>query len=99
MKIIKDYVERIDEELEDAKHYAEKYVEAKAKGDMPTATKYKEMSGDELKHAMNIHEFAVKEIETIRKTFVPPVEMLEKWDREHKLYVERSAWIKKMLEM
>ena len=57
------------------------------------------MSEDELKHAMYIHEYTVKEIEDLRKVMIPPEEMLEKWDKEHKVYVEQVAWIKQMLNM
>ena len=63
------------------KHYAEKYVECKAKDNMQSATKYKEMANDELKHAMYEHEWAVKEIEEISRVYTPPIEMQEKWDK------------------
>ena len=99
MKSIKKYVEHLNEEIESAEEYAEKYVECKAKGNMPNAHRYKEMAEDELKHAMYIHEFAVKEIEEISKIYTPPVNMLEKWEHEHKKYVEKVAWIKQMLAM
>ena len=99
MRAIKNYVEAIDEELESAKEYAEKYVEHKAKNDMQTASKYKEMANDELKHANYIHGWAVKEIEEIGKVFTAPVEMQESWEKAHKKYVEAVAWIKQMLEM
>ena len=99
MKAIKKYVERIEEEIEDAECYAEKYVEAKAKGDMSKANRYKEMSNDELKHAMYQHEWAVLEIEELKKVYTPPIEMEEKWEKAHKEFVEKVAWIKQMLSM
>lgn len=99
MRLIKKYVEAIDEEIEGAKEYAEKYVECKAKGDMTAATRYKEMSNDELKHAEFQHEWAVKEIEKISKVYTAPVEMMEAWEKAHKEYVERVAWIRQMLNM
>lgn len=99
MKKIKEYVEAIDEELEDAKEYAEKYVECKAKDNMQSATKYKEMANDELKHAMYLHEWVVKEIEEVSRVFTTPTEMQEKWDKAHKEYVEKVAWIRQMLSM
>jgi hypothetical protein len=99
MRAIKKYVEAIDEEIEGAKDYAEKYVECKAKGDMSKANRFKEMASDEIKHAMYIHEWAIAEIEEIKKVFVPPVDMLEKWEKAHKEYVEKVAWIKQMLAM
>lgn len=99
MRSIKAYVEHIDEELEGAKDYAEKYVEAKAKGNMSMANKYKEMASDELRHAGYVHEFAVAEIDALSKVYTPPVEMQKKWEESHKEYVEKAAWIKQMLSM
>ena len=97
MKKIKEYVEAIREEVEGAKDYAEKAVECKVKGDMTKANKLKEMANDELKHATYIHEWAVAEIEAISKVYTAPVDMMDKWEREHKKYVEDVAWIKQML--
>ena len=99
MRIIKKLVHRIEEELEDAKEYAEDYVEQKVKGNMAVANRFKEMSSDELKHAGYIHEMAVKEIEEISKVYTPPVEMMEKWEKEHKTFIEQTAWIRQMLSM
>lgn len=99
MNIIKKYVDCIEDEIEGAKKYAEKYVEHKAKDDMQSATRYKEMASDELKHAMYQHEWTVAKIEEISKVYKAPVEMQEKWDKAHKEYVERVAWIRQMLAM
>ena len=99
MRAIKKYVEAIDEELEGAKDYAEKYVEAKAKGDVSRANRYKEMASDELKHSSYINEWAVNEIASLSKVYTPPVEMLKKWDEAHAKYVENVAWIRQMLAM
>lgn len=99
MRYIKDYIESIDEEIHDAKEYAEKYVECKAKGNTANATRYKEMANDELKHAMYQHEWAVKEIEEISKTYTAPLEMQDSWNKSHKEYVEKVAWIKQMLSL
>lgn len=99
MTIIKKYAENIEEELEDAKKYAEKYVEAKSKNNMQTANRYREMASDELKHATFIHEWAIEEIDQLSKVYTPPVGMQEKWDKLHREYVEKTAWIKQMLAM
>lgn len=99
MRKIKKFVDAISEELEDAKEYAESYVEAKAKGETGIANRYKEMAGDEIKHAMYLHEMAVAEIKEISKVYTPPADMQEKWDMAHKEYVEKAAWIKQMLAM
>lgn len=99
MTKIKHYVETIDEELNGAKDYAEEYIECKAKGNMPWANRYKEMANDELKHAMYIHDKAVADIDELSKVYTAPVEMQDAWDKSHKEYVEKAAWIKQMLAM
>ena len=99
MKIIKNLIDQLNEEIESAKEYAEKYVELKAKNNMPRANKYKEMATDELKHTNYLHEMAVQEIEELKKVYTAPVDMQEKWDKSHKEYVEKVAWIKQMLTL
>ena len=99
MRAIKKFVDSISEEIEDAKNYAEKYVESKAKGDMSAASKFKEMSGDELKHAMYLHDMVTKEIEQISKVYTPPIEMEKKWEESHREYVEKVALVRQMLAL
>ena len=99
MRAIKKYVDDIDDEIDGARDYAEKYVECKSKGDMAKANLFKEMAQDELKHATYIHEMAVAEIAEIGKVFKAPVEMEEAWEHAHKAYVERAAWVRQMLAM
>ena len=99
MRAIKKLAEDIEEEIESAKEYAEEYIEHKAKGDLNTANHYKEMANDELKHAMYLHERAVTKIAEVSKTFTPPVEMEEKWEKAHKEYVEAVSRIKHVLAM
>lgn len=99
MRKIKRLVDQINEELEGAKDYAEKYVEAKVKGDATWANRYKEMAQDELKHAMYLHESVTALIAEVSKAVTPPPEMMEKWNAEHVLYVDHAAWIKQMLQL
>lgn len=99
MKVIKQLVDKIDEELEGAQEYAEKYVEEKANNDSEWANTFRTMSEDELAHANKIHAYAVREIDKLRQVYQPSQEMLDKWDESHKQYVERAAWIKQMLAL
>lgn len=103
MQKIKKYVDRIDEELNDAKTYAECYLDYKSRGNInsyPTfANRYKEMATQELQHSMYLHDMAVIEIEELRKGYTPPSYMEEIWDKSHKKYIEKTAWIKQMLAM
>lgn len=99
MKHIQKLVDMLDEEIEGAKDYAEKYVECKVKGHMTRANKYKEMAHDELKHCGYIHEMALQDIEEIKKVYTAPADMQKSWEEAHVKYVEKVAWIKQMLEM
>jgi hypothetical protein len=96
---IKKLADEIQDELCSAKEYAEKYVEYKASNDSQWAGRFNEMAKDELKHADYLHELAVNEINKLSSVYTPPTEMMEKWDMDHKKYVEKAAWIKQMLQL
>ena len=69
-------------------------------GDSDRYAKYKSMATDELNHAMIIHEIAAKDIEKLKAVYPDiPQSMMESWEKSHKDYVERVAWIKQMLAM
>ena len=91
--------DQIMEELDSAKEYAEEYLTFKAKGDGSWASRYKTMSEQELQHASYIHDRAVAEIDELRKVYTPPEEMMQKWEHDHREYIEKAAWIKQMLTM
>jgi hypothetical protein len=92
-------IEHIEEELEGAKEYAEKYIDCKARGNTTRASKYSEMATDELKHAVYIKDFAVADIEDIKKVYKLSVEDEEKWEHAHKKFAECMAIVKHMLSM
>ena len=100
MTKIKRYVDGIAEELNGAKDYMERALECKAAGNTTRYTKYKEMSMQELNHAMNLHEFAVQDIEQLKSVYPEiPADMQDRWDKAHIDYVEKAAWIKQMQSM
>lgn len=99
MERIKKLADEIKDELCSAKEYAEEYLTFKAKDDSSWANRYKEMAQDELKHADYIHDRVVDEIETLQKVYTPPEEMMEKWESDHRKYIEKAAWIRQMLSM
>lgn len=96
MTIIMDLVNKINDELHDAKEYAEKHLEYKAKG---KENPFRAMSEQELNHANLIHGIALDEITELEKVFRPTDEMRKIWAESHSNYVEKSAWIKMMLAM
>ena len=99
MRMIKKLVCQLDDEIKGAERYAEKYMEAKVNGENEKKDMYFSMAQDELKHAMNIHSLTVDEIEKVRKVYTPPQDMIEKWNKEHELYVNKVAAIKSMLQV
>lgn len=100
MKKIKDYVDGIEDELESAKEYIEKALWYKSTGDSNRYSKYREMSSQEIEHAMNLHQFAVEDIEKLESVYPDiPQDMLDKWNKSHKEYVEKLAWIRQMQSM
>ena len=99
MTKIKKLADEIMDELDSAKEYAEEYLTYKAKDNSAWAKRYEEMAHDEIKHAGYLHDRVVEEIEELRKVYTPPQDMLEKWDADHKKYIEKAAWIKQMLAM
>lgn len=99
MTKIKMLSDELCEELEDAKKYAERYVEYKVRGQSDVASMYKKMANDELAHGTNLHGIIVNEIKAIEGTTTPPQWMLDKWSETHKWYVEKEAFVKQILNM
>lgn len=99
MTRIKELADEMKDELHSAKCYAEEYLTFKAKDNSMWANRYKEMAQDEMKHAGYLHERVVAEIEELRKVYTPPQDMLDKWESDHKKYIEKAAWIKQMLTL
>lgn len=98
MTHIKEYVDLIDEELEGAKTYAEKYALCKSRNESVRAKLYWDMAQDELKHSNTLHDMAVADIEKLKEFFKPTVEMEEAWNLSHKKFMEKSAWVKMMIQ-
>lgn len=99
MRKIMEIIDKIDEELDNAKEYAEKYIEYKVADDIIKIEIFKEMAKDELRHASFWHETLIKETESLCKVFVAPEQICKAWEESHKRFVEKSAWIKQMLAM
>lgn len=61
---------------------------------------YKAMSVQELEHATRIHDYAVQDIEKLRAVYPEiPQRMMDAWDKSHKEFVEKAAWIRQMQSM
>ena len=100
MTKIKNDIEDLKEEIDGAKCYAEKALEYKVQNNSTRYSKFKTMAEQELEHANNLHTFIVEDIEALKKVFPQvPEKMMEEWEKAHKYYVEKVAWIRQMLAM
>lgn len=100
MKYIQDYVLEIDEELENAKEYAEKAIYWKYENNMTRYKYYAEMSNDELKHTKMLHDMATDDINKMKEQgYKAPERMQEIWNKSHADYVENTAWIRQILAL
>lgn len=97
MKIIDKMIDALDDEIEGAKKYAEKYIEWKSRGDSARASKYREMANDELRHASNIHDFAMSDLDGLKRVYAIPEKDEEKWTSAHRRFAEQYALVKQML--
>lgn len=98
MRLIEKLVDNIDEELESAHEYAERYIYEKSRNNTSMASRYRDMAAQELEHALVIHNQAVEEIEKIKQVYKAPAEMEKKWEQSHSEYVDAMARIKTMLQ-
>lgn len=97
MKVIKQIVEDIQEELEGAEHYAKLATEWRDT-DKQLADTYARMAQTELDHVNNLHGHVVRFIEAHKKTGAEvPEAMQAVWDWEHSKHVDTSARIKSLL--
>ncbi len=67
---------------------------------MTRYNKLKLLSQQELEHSMVINQFATEDIEKLEKVYPDiPQDMMDKWEKSHKEYIEKVAWIKQMQNM
>lgn len=99
MKMIDKMLDCLEEEVEGAKEYAEKYIECKARGNMNRANKYREMASDELKHAGYLREMDIMDIDELKKIYTMTEDEEHAWEHGHKRINEQMAIVKHMLEM
>ena len=99
MKEIKELVENINEELEDAEKYARLAVMYKDE-DSRLADTYVRLANEELNHSELLHGQAVRMIEAHRAAgnTAPPV-MMAIWDWEHKKSIDHKTKVKALIEM
>ena len=99
MKIIRKLSERITEEIEDAKHYAQCALKYR-KDHRSLADTMFQISQEEVRHADMIHEEVVKIINEYRATNgEPPAIMLQLYDYMHQKSIASMNEVKVLQQM
>lgn len=99
MRLIDKMLEQLEDEVEGARDYAEKYVECKARGNMSRANRYKEMAHDELKHATFLKEMDIADIDELKKVYPMTDEEQSLWEHGHKHVNDQMAMVMHVLSM
>ena len=99
MKIIEKILDHLEEEVEGAREYAEKYIECKARGNMMRANRYKEMAHDELKHANFLKEMDMTDIDDLKKVYTMTDEEEHHWEHGMKHLTDQMAMVMHILSM
>lgn len=97
MKLVHKMIDQIDEELEGAMDYAEKFIESKVHGDSHRASLYRQMSFDELTHAGYVYEFSASDIAKIKAVHQLSEECEKRWEEAMRHYAEFAAKVKYLL--
>ena len=99
MKIIETLSEKISEEIEDAKAYAEMAIEHREDHPDLAQTLY-DISTEEISHMNRLHNAVVKIIEDYRQSRgEPPAEMMAVYDYLHKKQIDKAAHVKMLQAM
>lgn len=97
MEKIKSLAKNIEEEICDAKKYAELAIDNKA-DDPSLADLYINLAKEEMEHAARLHDVVVGAVEKYRKVNGdPPERMLGRYEYMHEHYVNKAAEVKGMI--
>lgn len=98
MRIITDFIDNIEEEIELAKLYAQNYVLYRNANNLEWSNKYKEMTKDSIKHINNICELTKLTINQLQKDYTLPKEILKVWKKKSVRYANVVEWISEMIK-
>ena len=99
MKLLEKMLDHLEDEIEGAREYAEKYIECKARGTMPRANRYNEMANDELKHASFLREMDIADVSELKRAYQMTEEEQSLWDHGQKRLTDEMALIMHILSM
>ncbi len=91
-------IEHVKDELSDAIEYAEMYIGEKMKGNANKAAKFKEMALNEHNHAQNWYTWTEDYAKELEKIMPLTADDVDEWEKCKKMFAEKSAIIKYMLD-
>lgn len=93
MKYIDDLIEEISEELNGAMEYYEESIIYKAKGNTTRASQYHDMAKQELNHAAILRDYAIQDVDALKRVNGLTEEDREHWEKCLKKLTERHSII------
>lgn len=96
MKYIDELVEKVKDEIEGAEEYAERYITYRA-NNSARASQFREMATQELHHATILRDYAIQDVEAIKKVHSLSEEEEERWEHCLKKIHERISVLQYML--
>lgn len=99
MQLIEDTALHIEDEIEDAKRYAEEALALKDTNKAAADLRFK-LANEELQHMAMLHAEIVKMIEKYKaENGEPPADMMYRYDYIHKMHIHKAAKVKGLLAM
>lgn len=99
MKMLKEKLEHLEEEIEGAREYAEKFIKCKSGGNMARANRFKEMAQDELKHATYLRDMDLVDVADLKKVYNMTEEEESMWEHGQKHLTDQIAMVMHILSM
>lgn len=99
MRKILEYLEKINDELFDAREYAEIYLQMRVEDKEELAMKFKTMSEEELTHASIMRDLVIQNMKKIKMVYNPPAEFEENLTKSDANFDKKMAQINQLLSM
>lgn len=91
MKFIDELIEKVMDEIDGAEEYAEQYIIYRANNNSARASQFREMATQELHHATILRDYAIQDVEAIKKIHSLSEDEEERWEKCLKKMNERIS--------
>ena len=91
MKFIDELIEKVMDEIDGTEEYAEQYIIYRANNNSARASQFREMATQELHHATILRDYAIQDVEAIKKIHLLSEDEEERWEKCLKKMNERIS--------